>query len=55
MMSKNNNTEQSMSFEEKLKRFMKESGEIQNDKKIYKKGKVSKKRKKLPTHGLEDI
>lgn len=54
MMSDKNDTGRYMSFEERLKRFMKESKEIQMDKMNRQNEKVCKKRKKLPAHSLED-
>nr|DAL75897.1 MAG TPA: hypothetical protein [Caudoviricetes sp.] len=54
MMSESTNTERSLSFEEKLKRFMKVSKEIQRGKMSRQNEKVCKKRKKLPARGLED-
>lgn len=53
-MSDKNDTGRYMSFEERLKRFMKESKEIQRDKMNRQNEKVCKKRKKLPARSLED-
>ena len=53
-MSEKREVGKSMSFEEMLKHFMKESNEHQKDNKDRQNKNVRRKPKKLPTHGLED-